>query len=99
MLLEKPGGGVPGQFGRLAIVHRLPLLVDETVFGVIAKKFERPACRLHGLLERLDQLWRAPVVLISEMGLQRNFPVRRLFRLVRRSAVEPTAPPQLPTFR
>src|SRR6202030_4544381 len=78
MLFEKRRGAAPGQFGRFAIVHGLPLLVDEGVLGIIAKQFERLAGCLHALLEGIDQLRRAPIILVGEMGLQRNFDVRRL---------------------
>src|ERR1700692_2274746 len=88
MLPEKRRGASPGQFGRLAIMHGLPLLVDEGVFGVIAKQFKRLAGRLHALLEGIDQLRRAPIILVGEMGLQRNFYVRRLRCRLRRNAVE-----------
>src|SRR5260370_16490503 len=98
MLLEKPGGAVPGQFGRHAIVHRLPLLVDEGVFGVIAKKLERLPARLHGLLEAVDQLRRAPVFLAGEMLLKWNFHTPRCCCLLRRNTVEYHALGQLATF-
>ena len=37
MLFEKLRRPAPGEFGGLAVMHGLPLLVDEGVLGVIAK--------------------------------------------------------------
>src|ERR1035438_10233883 len=69
MFPEKLGGAAPGELRGMAVVHRHALLVDEGVLGVITKKFERLAGRLHGLLEAVDQLRRAPVILVGEMRL------------------------------
>src|SRR5260370_35975348 len=82
MLFEKLRGAAPGQLRCRAVVHRLPLLVDEGVLGVIPKQLERLAGSLHGLLERVDSLRRAPVVLVCEMRLHRNFDCGRLCRLL-----------------
>src|SRR5438270_13935470 len=82
MLLEKLRRPAPSQLRRLAIVHRLPLLVDEGMLGLIPKQLERLAGGFHCLLEAIDDLRRAPVVLAGEMGLKRNFHVRRLCRLL-----------------
>ena len=57
------------EFGGLAVIHRLPLFVDEGVLGVIAEQLQRLARFLHGLLEAIDQRRRAPVVLVGEMRL------------------------------
>ena len=73
----------------------MPLLVDEGVFGVITKQLERLAGGLHCLFEGIDHLRRAPVVLVGEMGLQRNFHIRRLCRLLGRDTVEHDARGQL----
>src|SRR5580700_9935118 len=62
MLPEKAGGTIPRQFGRLAVVHRHALLIDESVVGIVAEQFERFAGRLHRLLEAIDQLRGAPVL-------------------------------------
>src|ERR1700687_526808 len=98
MLFEELRGAAPGQLSRRAIVYRLPLLVDEGVLGVIAEEFERLAGGLHRLLEAIDQLRRAPVVLVGKMRLQRNFYIRWLCRLLRRNAVENHARGQLRNF-
>src|SRR6266702_1458430 len=73
VLPEKLRRPAPSQLGGLAIVHRQALLVAEAVLGVVPIEFQRLASRLHALLEALDQRWRAPIVLGSEMRLQGNF--------------------------
>ena len=75
VLLEELRRPAPRQFRGLAIVHGLPLLVDEGVLGVVPEKLERFSGGLHRLLETIDRLRRAPVVLVGEMGLQRDFDV------------------------
>src|SRR5436190_1781993 len=95
MFPEKLRRPPPGEFGRLTVMHGLSLLVDEGVLGIITEQLKRLAGFLHGLLEAVHQLRRAPVVLVGEMGLQRNPDIRRLCRLLRRNAVEHDARGQL----
>src|SRR6266478_6492323 len=95
MLLEKLRGAAPGQLRCRAVVHGLPLLVDEGVLGVIAEELERFAGGLHRLLEASDQLRRAPVVLVGEMRLKGNLDVGRFRGCLRRNAVEHHARGQL----
>ena len=40
MLLEERRRPAPGKFCRRAVMHRLPLLIDEGVLGVIAEQLE-----------------------------------------------------------
>src|SRR3569833_2947594 len=87
MLPDKVRRPAPGELGRFAVVHGLALLVDEGVLGVIAEQLQRLAGGLHGLLEAIDQLRRAPIVLVGEMRLQRNPDVGGFGRLLRRDAV------------
>src|SRR6185437_10398493 len=95
MLAEEIRGAAPGEFGGLAVVNRLSLLVDKGVLGLVAEQFDRLAGGLHAFFEGIDNLRRAPVVLAGEMRLQRDFDVRRLGRLLRRNAVEYHARGQL----
>src|SRR5580693_8543400 len=88
MFPEKADGAIPRQLGRLAVMHRHALFVNEGVVGVVTEQFERLAGLFHRLLEAIDQLRGAPVVLAREMRLQRNLHVRRLGRGLRRNAVK-----------
>src|SRR5260370_30812977 len=99
MLPEKLGGAVRGEFGGRAIMHRLALFVDEGVLGVITKKLERLAGGLHGLLEGTDELRRAPIVLVREMGLPRNLDVCGLCRPLPPNTIKHHAPAPFATFR
>src|ERR1700741_944300 len=89
----------PGLLGALAVMHRQALLVGKAVLGVIAINLKRLAGRLHGLLEGVDRSWRAPVVLVCEMRLQRDSDVGRLRRLLWGNAVEHDARGELGNFR
>src|SRR2546430_2246998 len=64
------------------------LLVHEGMLGVVAEQLKRFAGGLHCLLEAVDEGRRAPVVLVGEMRLQRDFHVGGFCRLLRRDAVE-----------
>jgi len=85
MLLEKiRWRGFPGQLGRLAIVHGLPLLVDEGVFGVhneIARA-TLPAAFI-AFSKPLTSSGVHQSSVLAKMRLQRNFHIRRLGRLLR----------------
>src|SRR5215218_6206815 len=98
MLLEKLRRPAPGEFRGLAVMHGLPLLVDEGVLGVIAEQLQRLAGGLHALLEGIDHLRRAPVILVGEMRLQWNLHIRGLGCLLWRNAVEHHAGRQLRNF-
>src|SRR6476646_3715559 len=88
MLPEKLRRPAPGELGGFAVVHGLALLVDESVLGIIAEQLERLAGGLHAVFKGIDQLRRAPVVLVGEMGLERDLDVGGLGRLLWRDAVE-----------
>src|SRR5580704_6545599 len=98
MFPEKAGGAIPRQLCRLAVVHRHALFVNEGMVGVVAEQFERLAGLFHRLLEAVDQLRGAPVVLAGEMRLQRNLHVRRLGGSLWRNAVKYDASRQLRNF-
>src|SRR6202012_3089027 len=95
MLPEELGGPAPGQFRRLAVMYRHPLLVNKGMFGVIAEQLQRLAGSLHALFEAVDQGRRAPIILVGEMRLQRNLDVGGLGRLLWRNAIEHDAGSQL----
>src|SRR5579862_9923350 len=70
MLAEVLDRAAPGEFGGLAVVDGHALLVGKAVLGVIAVELDGLASGLHALLEGVDDIRRAPVVLGGEMALQ-----------------------------
>src|SRR6185312_17162058 len=78
---------VPRLGGAGGIVGRAPL-VGKGVRGVIAIDFRLVAGTGHCLLEVVDELRRAPVVLVGEVALDRDLYLRRIGQRSRRNAVE-----------
>src|SRR5437764_12892669 len=68
----------PGEFCGLALMRIGPLLVHETVLGIIPVDLGRLAGALQRRLEIVYGLRRAPVVVVREMRLQRHADVARL---------------------
>jgi hypothetical protein len=72
----------------LTIMNGHSLLIDEGVIGVIAEKLCAPAGGNEAFLEVVNDLWRAPIVFVSEMTLKRNVHIGRFYGLLWRDAVE-----------
>ena len=91
MALEEVDRAVPGQFRRMPIVDRRPLLVGERVVRVVAEDLELLPRGLQAGLEGVDRRRLDEVVATGEVALQRHLEIVRAGRR-RPAAVRKTSP-------
>src|SRR5262249_34102802 len=70
MRVQKAAHTLPGLLARSRIIDLGALLIEKAVLRLIAEELVVRPCRFESHFERIDRLWRTPIVLISKMALQ-----------------------------